>query len=128
VIHRISLAEVLDQVSPPAKTLDISVIDDTAFVRVCDVREDHRNETHRQVVEIKVGLASLVEALNLLAVDAGRERLRPAGRHGVYETRLAGRRLTVAPVGLWSAVGALTEHLRYEEPAEDPPAEPPAGP
>jgi len=130
VIHRISLAEVLEQTSPPSKTLDIRVVDDTAVVRVCDVREDHQNETHRQVTEIMVSLASLVEGLNLLAVDAERERLRPRDRHGVHETRLSGGRLTVVPVAPWSAVAALTEHLRYERSAEGPTAaaEPAAGP
>jgi hypothetical protein len=120
MIHRISLAEVLEQSSPPARTLDVSVLDDTAFVRICDVAETHLEDKHREIVEISVSLPSLLEALTVLAQDAERERLRPLDRQGTHETRLSGRRFSVAPVGPWSAVAALTEHLRYEPPAEEP--------
>jgi hypothetical protein len=119
MIHRISLAEVLEQVSPPARTLDVSVIDDTAFIRICDVTENHATDEHREIVEISVSLPSLLEALTVLAQDAERERLRPQDRHRSHETRLSGRRLSVVPVAPWSAVAALTEHLRYEQPAEE---------
>jgi len=120
MIHRISLAEVLEQTAPPSRTLDVSVIDDTAFVRICDVTENARTDEHREIVEISVSLPSLLEALTVLSQDAERERLRPQDRQGSHETRLSGRRFTVVPVAPWSAVAALTEHLRYEEPAEEP--------
>lgn len=115
MINRISLAECLEQYSPPAKVLDVSVIDDTAFVRICDASETHDTETRREIASVAVSLPSLIEALNLLAVDAGREHLRPCEdqQAGTRETRLAGRRLTVVPVAPWSAVAALTEHSRY---------------
>jgi hypothetical protein len=115
MINRISLAECLDQSTPPAKVLDVSVLDDTAFIRICDVGETHDTETHQEVAEISVSLPSLIEALNLLSVDTERERLRPCEdeQAGAHETRLAGRRLTVVPVAPWSAVAALTEHCRY---------------
>jgi hypothetical protein len=126
MIHRISLAEVLEQYAPPAKVLDISVTDDTAFVRIAGVDGNHDTETHREAAEISVSLPSLIEALNLLALDAERERLRPpdasSGPGNEYETRLAGRRLSVVPVAPWSAVAALTDHIRYtpaKEPAKD---------
>jgi site-specific recombinase len=123
MIHRISLAEVLEQVSPPARTLDVSAVDDTAFIRICDVTENHAEDKHREVVEISVSLPSLIEALNLLAVDAERERLRPQDRQLTYETRLAGTRFTVAPVAPWSAVAARIDHVRYEPPPEEPKTE-----
>lgn len=115
MINRISLAECLEQYSPPAKVLDVSVLDDTAFVRICDASETHDTETRREIAEISVSLPSLIEALNLLALDAERERLRPCEDPptGTHETRLAGRRLTVVPAAPWSAVAALTEHYRY---------------
>lgn len=115
MINRISLADCLDQCSPPAKVLDVSVLDDTAFIRICDPSEDYSSETHREVAEISVSLPSLIEALNLLALDAERERLRPCDNPstGSHETRLAGRRLSVVPVAPFSAVAALTEHCRY---------------
>jgi hypothetical protein len=115
MINRISLAECLEQYSPPAKVLDVSVLDDTAFICICDVGETHDTETHQETAAISVSLPSLIEALNLLAVDAEREHLRPCEdeQAGTRETRLAGRRLTVVPVAPWSAVAALTEHHRY---------------
>jgi hypothetical protein len=119
MINHISLADCLEQFVPPARTLDVSVIDDTAFIRIANVTGDHLTETHREIVEISVSLPSLVEALNLLALDAERERLRPQDRQRSHETRLSGRRFSVVPVAPWSAVAALTEHLRYEPGPED---------
>lgn len=115
MINRISLAECLYQVSPPAKVLDVSVVDDTAFVRVCEASETHDSETRREVASVAVSLPSLIEALNLLALDAERERLRPCDNPatGSHEARLAGHRLSVVPVAPWSAVAALTTHYRY---------------
>ena len=115
MINRISLSECLSKVSPAARVLDVSVIDDTAFIRICDADEDHVTEMHQEVAEISVSLPSLIEALTLLSLDAERERLRPCDNPetGSHETRLAGRRLSVVPVAPWSAVAALTEHYRY---------------
>lgn len=119
MINHISLADCLEQFVPPARTLDVSVTNDTAFIRITVVTGDHLTETHREIAEISVSLPSLVEALNMLALDAERERLRPQDRQGSHETRLSGRRFTVVPVAPWSAVAALTEHLRYERPPEE---------
>lgn len=115
MINRISLAECLEKCSPAEKVLDVSVVDDTAFVRICDASEDHQTETRREVASVAVSLPSLIEALNLLALDAERERLRPCDNPetGSHEARLAGRRLSVVPVAPWSAVAALTTHYRY---------------
>lgn len=114
VIHNVSLAECLEQYAPPAKVLNVSVIGDTAFVRICEVDQDSDRETHREVADISVSLPSLVEALNLLAIDHEREELRPIENGGTeHETKFAGRRLTVVPVAPWSAVAALTDHYRY---------------
>jgi len=114
VIHQISLAECLEQFAPPAKVLNVNVVGDTAFVRICDVEQDSDRETHRDVAGISVSLPALIEALNLLAVDHEREDLRPLDSTSrEHETKFAGRRLTVVPVAPWSAVAALTDHYRY---------------
>ena len=113
MIHQISLAECLEQYSPPAKVLDVSACDDTVFVRICDVDQDHQHETHREIAEISVSLPALIEALALLAGDAEREELRPVEGGGTHETRLSGRRLIVAPTSPHSAVGALKDHFRH---------------
>jgi hypothetical protein len=114
VIHEISLAECLEAVSPPEKVLNVAACDDTVFVRICTVEQDHRSEKHTQVAEITVSLPALIEALNLLAVDHEREDLRPLDSDGQSrETKFAGRRLTVAGVAPWSAVAALTTHYRH---------------
>lgn len=120
MIHQISLAECLEQYIPPAKVLNVSVVGDTAFVRICDVDQTSDREAHREVADISVSLPSLVEALNLLAVDREREDLRPLDNDGrEHETKFAGRRFTVVPVAPWSAVAALTDHYRYT-PAPEP--------
>ena len=120
MIYRISLAECLEQYAPPAKVLNVSVVADTAFVRICDVDQKSDSETHRDVADISVSLPALIEALNLLAVDGEREDLRPLDNTGqAHETKFAGRRLTVVPVAPWSAVAALTDHYR-ETPAPKP--------
>jgi hypothetical protein len=114
VIHQISLAECLEQSSPPAKVLNVSACGDTVFVRICDVDQDHLSEKHTESAEISVSLPALIEALNLLAVDHEREELRPVDHDGrTRETKFAGGGLTVAPVAPWSAVGALTTHYRH---------------
>ena len=114
MIHNISLAECLEQRSPPAKVLNVSACDDTVFVRICGVDQDHQSEKHTEVAEISVSLPALIEALNLLAVDHEREDLRPVDHDGQQrETKFAGRRLTVAGVAPWSAVAALTTHYRH---------------
>ena len=114
MIHNISLAECLEQCSPPARVLNVSACDDTVFVRICDVDQDHLSEKHTEVAEISVSLPALIEALSLLAVDHEREELRPVDHNGQQrETRFAGRRLTVVPVAPWSAVAALTTHYRH---------------
>jgi hypothetical protein len=114
VIHQVSLAECLEQSSPPAKVLNVSACDDTVFVRICDVDQDHQSEKHTELAEITVSLPALIEALNLLAVDHERLKLRPADHDGQQrETKFAGRRLTVAGVAPWSAVAALTTHYRH---------------
>lgn len=121
MIHNISLAECLEQVSPPEKVLNVSACDDTVFVRICEVRQDHLSETHREVADISVSLPALIEALNLLAVDGERENLRPVDRDGkTRETRLAGRRFIVAPVSPYSAVGAFADHFRHSPPPGKP--------
>jgi hypothetical protein len=86
MIHRISLAECLDACSPPAKVLDIAVLDDTVFVYISALEQDSHSD---------------------------REHLRPSDTPATKETRLSGRRLTVVPVAPHSAVAALTDHLRY---------------
>jgi len=117
VIHQISLAECLEQYSPPARVLNVSACDDTVFVRICSVEQDHLSEKHTEIAEISVSLPALIEALNLLAADHEREELRPVDHDGrTRETRFAGRRLTIAPVSPVSAVGALTEHYRHTPP------------
>ena len=114
VIHNVSLAECLEQYAPPAKVLNVNVIGDTAFVRICEVEQGSDRETHREVADISVSLPSLIEALNLLAVDHEREELRPIdSTNREHETKFAGRRFTVVPVAPWSAVAALTDHYRY---------------
>jgi hypothetical protein len=114
VIHQISLAECLEQYAPPAKVLNVSVVADTVFVRICDVNQNSDSETHREVADISVSLPALIEALNLLAVDHEREDLRSLDNTGqAHETKFAGRRLTVVPVAPWSAVAALTDHYRH---------------
>lgn len=115
MINRISLADCLDQAVPPPRVLDISVLDDTVWVRICDASENSRTEKHHEVAEISVSLPSLIEALNLLALDAERERLRPCDNPvtGSHETRIAGRRFTAVPVAPFSFVAAATDHLRY---------------
>lgn len=120
MIHNISLAECLEQSSPPARVLNIGACDDTVFVRICEVDQTALSETHREVAEISVSLPALIEALSLLAVDHEREELRPVDSDGkTRETKFAGRRLTVAGVAPWSAVSALTTHYRHSpEPAE----------
>lgn len=122
MIHQISLAECLEQYSPPAKVLNVSACDDTVFVRVCEVDQDARSETHREVAEISVSLPALIEALSLLATDAEREELRPVESGGKeHETRLSGRRLIVAPASPCSLVGAFKDHLRHTSaPEADP--------
>lgn len=114
MIHQISLAECLEQYAPPARVLNVSVVGDTVFVRICDVDQDSDSETHREVADISVSLPALIEALTLLATDHGRESLRPLDDTGqAHETKFAGRRLTVVPVAPWSAVAALTDHYRH---------------
>ncbi len=114
MIHEISLAECLEAVSPPDKVLNVAACDDTVFVRICTVEQDHISEKHTQVAEISVSLPALIEALNLLAVDHEREDLRPLDSDGkARETKFAGRRLTIAGVAPWSAVAALTTHYRH---------------
>lgn len=119
MIHKISLNDCLEAYAPPAKVLNLGALDDTVFVSICLVTQDAQQETHREVVDISVSLASLLEAVHLLAKDQERENLRPVEPNGRdRETRLAGRRLTVASAGPGSAVGALTDHLRYTPPGK----------
>ena len=114
MIHKISLAECLEQYSPPARVLNVSACDDTVFVQICDVDQDHQKETHREAAEISVSLPALIEALNLLAGDAEREELRPIDSGGrEHETRLSGRRFIVAPTSPHSAVAAAKDHVRH---------------
>ena len=122
MIYQISLNECLEPCAPPRKILTVSAIDDTAFVRICTVDQNTPRETHKEIAEISVSLPSLIEAAALLAQDAERENLRPLDHTGKgRETRLAGRRVTIAPIGPLSVVGAVTRHLRYTPPprAED---------
>lgn len=121
MIHEISLAECLEQASPPEQVLRLGACDDTVFVKICRVEQDHERETFHQVAEISVSLPALIEALSLLAVDHEREDLRPVDSDGrTRETKFAGRRLTVAGVAPWSAVSALTTHYRHTpEPKND---------
>ena len=124
MIHNISLAGCLEPFSPPAKVLNVSACDDTVFVRVCEVEQDRVSETHREVAEISVSLPALIEALSLLAADHEREDLRPVDSDGrSRETKLAGRRLTVAGVAPCSAVAALTTHYRHTPPPKPEQAE-----
>jgi hypothetical protein len=119
VIYRISLNDCLEPYAPPAKVLNIGALDDTVFVSICEVNQDgSRKEIHKELADISVSLASLLEAVALLATDQEREHLRPVenAEQGTKETRLAGSRLAVVPTGPASAVGALTTHLRYALP------------
>jgi hypothetical protein len=119
VIHEISLNDCLSGTAPPERILTLGALDDTVFVRICDVEQDSERETHTEVAEISVSLPSLLEAVALLGADQERENLRPADRGGEErETRLAGTRLTVVPAGAVSAVGALTRRLSYTQSAE----------
>ena len=114
MIHKISLADCLEPAVPPEKVLTLGALDDTVFVSIEAVSGDSAAETMTEVAEISVSLPSLIEALLALSADVQREHLRPVERDGrSRETRLAGRRLTVAPVSPGTAVGALTTHLRY---------------
>jgi hypothetical protein len=114
MIHQVSLNDCLDGTVPPEQVLTLSALDDTVFVRICKVDQDAHSEKHTEIADISVSLASLLEAVQLLANDAEREHLRPVDHLGKgHETRLAGGRLTVVPAGPSSAIGALTTHLRY---------------
>ncbi len=125
MIHKISLADCLEPAVPPEKVLTLGALDDTVFVSICAVEQDSNSETQNECAEISVSLPSLIEALLALSADVQREHLRPVERDGYSrETRLSGRRLTVAPAGPSAAVGALSTHLRYT-PAPEP-ADPPA--
>jgi hypothetical protein len=117
MIHQIALNDCLDGTAPPERVLVISALDDTAFVRICKVSQDaHTEKLTDEGDDISVSLASLIEALNLLAGDQEREHLRPADSTQARETRLAGARLTMAATAPGSAVAALTTHLRYTAP------------
>ena len=114
MIHQISLNDCLDGTAPPEQVLTISALDDVVFVRICKVDDDAHGEKQTELADISVSLASLLEAVQLLANDVSREHLRPMDHTGKeHETRLAGVRLDVTAVGPGSAVGALTRHLRY---------------
>lgn len=114
MIHQISLNECLEPHAPPKQVLAVSALDDTAFVRICTVDQDSRQETLKEIAEISVSLPSLIEAVTLLAADVERENLRPLDHTGKSrETRLAGGRVTIAPAGPYAAAGAVTKHLRY---------------
>ena len=115
MIHEISLADCLEVYAPPKSVLTLGALNDTVFVRICTVDQDHKSETLHEQADISVSLPSLIEALQVLLNDQGRENLRPAedGSATEKETRLAGRRIDVLPVGFNGAVGALTEHLSY---------------
>jgi hypothetical protein len=127
MIHKISLNDCLEPCAPPAKVLSLAALDDTVFVTISDVEQGPKHEAHTDIAEISISLPSLLEALRLLANDQEREHLRPIEANGTTrETRLAGERLTVAPAGTSSAVGAITAHLRYtsspkgQKPPEQP--------
>ena len=114
MIHNVSLNDCLDGTQPPEQVLTLGALDDTVFVSICSVEQDSHKETRTEIAEISVSLPSLIEALLALAADQEREHLRPVDNTGqAKETRLAGRRLTVAPASGISAVGAVTQHLRY---------------
>jgi hypothetical protein len=113
MIHQISLNDCLDGTVPPEQVLTISALDDVVFVRICKADEDAHSEKHTEIADISVSLASLLEAVQLLARDVDREHLRPVDHTGQgHETRLAGDRLTFVQTGSTSAVGARTTHLR----------------
>lgn len=117
MIHQISLQDCLEPSSPPDKVLTVSALDDTVFVRICTVEQDAHHETHTEVADISVSLPSLLEALTLLSADGEREHLRPVDHDGKSrETRIAGHRLAVVPLGLHSAVAAGTVHHRHSPP------------
>ena len=114
MIHAISLNDCLDGTAPPEQVLTISALDDTVFVRICKMDGGAHDEKQTEIAEISVSLPSLLEAVQLLANDAGRENLRPVDHTGKgHETRLAGRRIDVLPVSASTAVGTLTDHLRF---------------
>jgi hypothetical protein len=96
-IHNISLNDCLEPVSPPEKLLTIGVVDDTAFVRINQVRHDGNTETQTASEEIAVSLASLREALELLSNDRCREGLRPVEPDGGRAARLTGHRVGIVP-------------------------------
>jgi hypothetical protein len=124
VIHEISLAECLEPCAPPDRVLRVSALDDVAFVRISEVKQDSHSETHTETAEISVSLPSLLEALALLAADVERENLRPLDRDGKSrETRLAGTRFTAASAGPGSVVAAATRHQRYTPPPGVPVAD-----
>ncbi|MFD5678577.1 hypothetical protein [Streptomyces sp. NPDC127040] len=89
-VHHISLADCLEGVFPPAKTLTVAAVDDTAFVYINAVTQNGKSETQTVTAEIAVSLASLREALLMLGNDRNREDLRPT------ETGVASRPGSVA--------------------------------
>ena len=96
-VHHVSLNDCLEGTSPPGKVLTLGVVDDTAFVYINAVTS-HGDKTETQTVkaEIAVSLASLREALALLANDRSREDLRSSDDAG-SKTRLDGHRAVIVP-------------------------------
>jgi hypothetical protein len=96
-VHHISLNDCLEGTSPPEKVLTLGVVDDTAFVYINAVTgQGDKAETQTVTAEIAVSLASLREALALLANDRSREDLRPSDAAGPG-TRLSGQRAVIVP-------------------------------
>ena len=97
-VHQVSLADCLEGVFPPERTLTIGVVDDTAFVYIKTLRQDGKTETQTVVAEIAVSLPSLREALVLLGNDRSREGMRGKTESGAREARIEGQRHTVVPL------------------------------
>jgi hypothetical protein len=96
-VHHISLNDCLEGTSPPEKVLTLGVVNDTAFVYINSVTgQGDKQETQTVTAEIAVSLASLREALALLANDRSREDLRGTDTAGP-KTRLDGQRTVIVP-------------------------------
>lgn len=95
-VYQISLKDCLNPMAPPDKVLTVSAVDDTAFLYINKVSEDGTSSTQKEKAEIAVSIASLREALELLANDVARENLRPldppGNEQGDHAARLEGPR------------------------------------
>lgn len=101
-VYQISLKDCLHPTAPPEQVLTLSVVDDTAFIYINKVTEDGKSSKQTEIADIAVSLASLREALDLLANDRSREDARPLdppdNEHRERAARLTGVRYTTTPI------------------------------